>query len=83
MYSKTSRPALHRILKTLLCCQFCFPAARKEGFNQTRVPGLSGKSCNTFQEWPMPAWLGTVDSTSKAFKIYFIAPAVANKSLLM
>lgn len=83
MYSKTSRGVLHRILKMLCCCQFCFPAARKEGFNQTRVPGLSGKSCNTFEKWAMPAWLGTADSTPKAFKMYFITPAVANKSLLM
>lgn len=68
VYSKSSRAALYRILKMLHHCQFCFPAVRKEEFNQMRVPGQSSKSCNTFQQWAMPVWLGTVDSTSKAFK---------------
>lgn len=46
LYSKSCKATLHRMLKMLHCSQFCFPAARKEGFNQMRMAGQSGKSCN-------------------------------------
>ena len=68
MYCKSSRGALYRMLNMFHCCQFCFPAARKEGFNQMRVPTRRGKSCSAFQQWAMPVCLGTVDSTSKGLR---------------